>query len=253
MKHFGPKPVIIAERFQFHRRNQAIGETVAEYEAELHKLATHCAFGDYLSEAIRDRIVYGLCNENIQKCLLAEDDLTLVKTIEIAQGMEAANHNALRLRSSELKINEVTADSKCCYRCGSERHKGKDCRHRDTECNNCKKKGHLARMCRSRTAQNTPSQSGKGKNFCKRETHWVATTEDYEHFPDNAILTVGSHGRNRPITVQLELNGQQVLMQVDTGAAVSIISEATQQKLFPDAHLEQSSVQLQTYTVLQNH
>ena len=57
-----------------------------------------------------------------------------------------------------------------------------------------------------------------------------------------------SHGKNRPITVQLKLNGQQVLMQVDTGAAVSIIAEATQQKLFPDAHPEQSPVQLQTYT-----
>ena len=59
---------------------------------------------------------------------------------------------------------------------------------------------------------------------------------------------MGSHAKNRPITVQLELNGQQVLMQVDTGAAVSIIAEATQQKLFPNAHLKQSSVQLQTYT-----
>ena len=46
MKHFEPKPVIIAERFQFHRRNQAVGETAAEYEAELRKLATHCAFGE---------------------------------------------------------------------------------------------------------------------------------------------------------------------------------------------------------------
>ena len=33
--HFEPKPVIIAERFHFHRRNQAAGETVAEYLAEL--------------------------------------------------------------------------------------------------------------------------------------------------------------------------------------------------------------------------
>ena len=72
-----------------------------------------------------------------------------------------------------------------------------------------------------------PNQSGKGKNFRKRETHWVTTT-DYEHFPHNAILTVGSYGKNTPVTVQLELNGQQVLMQVDTGATVSIIAEATQ-------------------------
>ena len=70
VKHYEPKPVVIAERFQFHRRNQATTETVAEYKAELRRLATHCAFGDYLSEAIRDHIVCGLRNEGIQKRLL---------------------------------------------------------------------------------------------------------------------------------------------------------------------------------------
>ena len=33
--HFEPKPVVIVECFQFHRRNQEAGESVAEYEAEL--------------------------------------------------------------------------------------------------------------------------------------------------------------------------------------------------------------------------
>ena len=61
-------------------------------------------------------------------------------------------------------------------------------------------------------------------------------------------MTIGSHGKNRPITVQLELNGQQAQMQVVTEAAVSIITEATQQKPLPNAPLEQSSVQLQNYT-----
>ena len=36
-------------------------------------------------------------------------------------------------------------------------------------------------------------------------------------------------------------------MQVDTEAAVTLMAVTTQE-LFPDAHLEQSSVKLQTYT-----
>lgn len=250
VKHFESKPVIIAERFQFHRRNQAVGETVAEYEAELRKLATHCAFGDYPAEAIRDRIVCGPRSESTQKRLPSEDDLTLAKTIEIAQGMEAADRNAVGPKgSSELKINEVTVGTRHCrYRCGSDRHKGKDCRHKETICNNCKKKGHLARVCRSSTAHKLPitSQSSKGNNPQKKDTNWVSTIDDYEHFPDSTILTVGTK-QNKPITVQLELNRQQVLMQVDTGAAV-ILMAVTTQELFPDAYLEQSSVRLQTYT-----
>jgi len=39
-KHYEPKPVIIAERFRFHRRDQASGESIAEYLAELRRLAT---------------------------------------------------------------------------------------------------------------------------------------------------------------------------------------------------------------------
>jgi len=35
---------------------------IAEYVAELRSLAAHCDFGDYLEEALRDRLVCGLCN-----------------------------------------------------------------------------------------------------------------------------------------------------------------------------------------------
>lgn len=34
-RHFEPQPVVIAERFRFHRRDQAPGESVAQYVAEL--------------------------------------------------------------------------------------------------------------------------------------------------------------------------------------------------------------------------
>lgn len=34
-QHFDPKPLVIAERFYFHRRCQQAGESIAEYIAEL--------------------------------------------------------------------------------------------------------------------------------------------------------------------------------------------------------------------------
>lgn len=168
VKHFEPKPVVIAERFQFHRRNQAANETVAEYEAELRCLATHCAFGDYLSEAIRDRIVCGLRSESIQKRLLAEPDLTLVKTIEIAQGMEAVDHNAQKLKGGDnLRVGEISQGTpkKMCYHCGSDQHRPRDCRYREVECRSCNKKGHLARMClsRARTGYKNPRNPAQAR------------------------------------------------------------------------------------------
>ena len=109
---------------------------MAEYEAELQRLATHCAFGDYLSEAIHDRIVCGLCNEGIQK-QLTENDLNLAKTLEIAQSMEAADRNAQKLKGNELKlqVSEISLGTKKnCYRCGSEQHRPRECPYREVEC-----------------------------------------------------------------------------------------------------------------------
>ena len=75
--HLDPKPIVITERFKFHRRNQRKGKSVTWYIVELRKLTTHCEFRDYLDQAIRDRLVCGLNSEAIQKRLLSERDLTL--------------------------------------------------------------------------------------------------------------------------------------------------------------------------------
>ena len=40
-KHYEPKPIVIMERFYFHRRNQAIDESIVEFVAQLKKLSTH--------------------------------------------------------------------------------------------------------------------------------------------------------------------------------------------------------------------
>ena len=34
------------------QRERAIGKSVADYEAELRRLATHCDFGEYLDQAL---------------------------------------------------------------------------------------------------------------------------------------------------------------------------------------------------------
>ena len=106
--HFEPKPLVIAERFYFYHRNQLSTGSIAEYMAELRKLATHCNFHDYLNEALRDRLVCGLVNHNIQRKLLAEADLSLTRAVEIAQSMKAAEANMKKLQTSEpAKIHAV--------------------------------------------------------------------------------------------------------------------------------------------------
>ena len=98
--HFEPKPLVIAERFHFHRRNQRGDESTAIFVAELRRLSAYCEFGD-LDDALRDRLVCGLRNESIQKRLLSEANLTYQRAMELAQGMEAAEQNSRSLKSTE--------------------------------------------------------------------------------------------------------------------------------------------------------
>ena len=69
-KHFDPKPLVTAERFQFHQRAQNIGESIADYVAELGCSPTiHCQYGTHLEEALRDRLVCGIHDERTWKKL----------------------------------------------------------------------------------------------------------------------------------------------------------------------------------------
>ena len=83
--HVEPKPFVIAERFYFHHQNQNSGESVAMYVAELRHLASHCAFGAYLEEVLRDHLDCGLCSKSTHKRLLSEADLMLAWAVGIAQ------------------------------------------------------------------------------------------------------------------------------------------------------------------------
>ena len=53
---------------------------------------------------------------------------------------------------------------------------------------------------------------------------------------------------SEPINVTVTINGKQLTMELDTGAAVSIISDHTRRNLFSELKLKESFVVLKTYT-----
>ena len=65
MKHYEPKTQVIAECFQFYRRNQVVGKLVVQYVAELRRSTKHGEFGTYLDDALRDCFVCSLWSEMI--------------------------------------------------------------------------------------------------------------------------------------------------------------------------------------------
>ena len=83
-------------------------KSVADFIAEIRRLASACKFGDYLDDALWDQFVCGLRSEGMHKRLLAETTLTLKQAVEIATGMEAAAKHA---RASKTLIQK---QSKLC-------------------------------------------------------------------------------------------------------------------------------------------
>ena len=68
---YEPNRAIIVERFHFHKHDQTAGETIAEFDATLRKLATHCQFRGTLEDTLRDHFAYGLRHESIEHRLVS--------------------------------------------------------------------------------------------------------------------------------------------------------------------------------------
>ncbi|XP_069139364.1 uncharacterized protein [Argopecten irradians] len=108
-EHYSPRPLVIAERFRFHKRDQREGESIRDYNAALRKLSENCSFGESLNDTLRDRLVCGLKAEHIQKKLLTEADLTYQKALEVAIAIETATKDAVELQRQHVKapVNKI--------------------------------------------------------------------------------------------------------------------------------------------------
>ena len=265
-KHYSPPPSEVIQRFRFNTRIRSSGETVAAYVAELRRLAEFCNYGDKLNEMLRDRIVCGVNHEAIQKKLLAEVDLTYERAIAIAQGFEQADKNMREIRTqkphtgvtvkqepvnrlqvkskpqrrtpprSSEKPPETKSDtSKPCYRCGGTNHKHFDCRFREQFCRNCQKKGHIAKVCRSKAKK--PASEVK-----------AVDGEAEEDNVESLCAVKSPTGRIPPLKVPVLIDGCEVLMEIDTGASRSIMSENVFRSIWPKRKLQASSIKLRTYS-----
>ena len=217
-KHLKAQHLEIAERANFYSATQAQGESAANFFGRLKKLAEFCNFGISLDSMLRDRLVLGCRSLDARKRLLQLDPLTLEtvrKTLATHEAIEVASHGALQDSDIHFSKNSKTFSrfnktkpTFSCNRCGKQSCKrGPNCPAMGKQCGKCGKMNHFRQVCRS-----------KPKGSSVNATDALLHVEAFPTHKTDARLSV-------------TLNGHNCIMEIDTGAAATIISSRMWRKM----------------------
>lgn len=253
--HFNPAPSPIVQRYKFYNRSRQPAESISTFLAELRAIADDCNFGDTLNEMLRDRLVCGVNDKVIQKRLLSETDLSLDNMVKVAQAMESAAKNSVTMSNgvtgaskaedvhkTDSQHRKKSAGKSSCYRCGSKDHLATLCRFKEAKCHGCGKIGHIKKACRN-TKGTPPAKHKPAIKHIDDDTNEEESPREYDIFPvQNKTELVN------PLMACIEVEGSEIMMEVDTGASVSLVSERTYNKYWPNKRLEKSAVTLRTYS-----
>ena len=183
----------------------------------------------------------GIANPAVQKCLLSEPELTLTKAVTITQALELAEKGSKDLQSSTVKDlpkdihkfshipnsknssqtrKDVVASDRTptgtCYCCGG-KHNQSTCRFKSEVCHFCKKRGHIAKVCRSKLAQNKAPVAVDSS----KPTHQV-TQDSGDIVSSEYTLSTLLSQQAKSLQVDVEIEGHRLNMEIETGAAFSI-------------------------------
>ena len=184
---------------------------------------------------------------------MTEAKFTLESALKIATGVETADRDMKVMKNSAsvppTVLNlPIRSDSikKSCHRCGRSNHNEKECRFREAKCHNCGKLGHIATVCWSKRGK----PQGQSRKRNTGHTKWVETGSEEETpiVPDNMAMFAVESASSVPISVEVSINDQLLSMEVDTGAAASIISEKSFTTHFSSKPLSLSTFSLKKYT-----
>ncbi|UYV64657.1 K02A2.6-like, partial [Cordylochernes scorpioides] len=238
--YFIGKRNVIYERAKFNRRSQGETEPVEEFITNLYVLAETCSYGSLKEEMIRDRLVVGVKNFNLSEKLQLESELTLEKAIQIVRQSESVKNQQKEIRQDTEKRNVDVIDRKGgrngtnfqktrmkgtktynsnfpknpqgwssnekrkCIRCGYyPGHSKEQCPARDAICNKCRKKGHFAKVCHTKTVQE------------------VSSSQNYAFI---GIVGMQENAEDKWCEV-IKVNDQPIKFKIDTGAEVSVMPE----------------------------
>lgn len=281
--HLQPEPLVIAERFRFHKRVQDSSESIAQYVAAIRSLSVNCKFGQFLDDSLRDKFVCGLKDTNIQKKLLSEKNLTFTKSVEIAVSMETASKDASEFKEAK-QVHSVQARGRSfrprktqptqqthqkaktkpqaatparqypqsqdkCDRCGYDRHKPyQTCPAIGKTCVVCKGRDHFAKCCgKQRKSKVHEINSEPAEEFYIGSIE-VSDSDQEILDIDEEVVHELQHSKLDEIWVKTEINRRAINIKSDTGAKINVMPEKLYKQLSSDlSRLKPTSVKAKAY------
>ncbi|MEE4247156.1 MAG: hypothetical protein V2I33_17220 [Kangiellaceae bacterium] len=262
--HFSPKASEILERFRFSTRDRRSGEPICDFVAELRHLSKNCNFGSSLCKMMRDRLVLGINDKELQQRLLEESNLTFESALEKCQAFEAARKNAREILSTEssteaqaeavqrmqhMRQSQKPKNDKWemrqqrqqqpCYRCLSSSHQPQKCPFKSKTCFRCGKQGHTAKACKS------PAK-GEAMRLADSDTDSNSDTDANITYH---LYRLKSSSRVPPITASVRINNRELRMEVDTGSSLTLVSSKTFERQIGSLQdLQKTSLKVRTYS-----
>ncbi|KAL4719961.1 hypothetical protein ACJJTC_001379 [Scirpophaga incertulas] len=170
-----PKRNILHARYIFQTRKQEVGEPFDNFLNDVKKLAKNCNFGSFEDEAVRDRLIFGSCDTEIQNRIIFDstDEFKLEEAIRRLRVAEISRKQSQILhKDSEVAIHKVHAkkyseqDVVNCRWCGqTHKRKLELCPARGKICQKCKKMNHFSSVCRTKVIKEVTQEDGEDENL----------------------------------------------------------------------------------------
>ncbi|XP_034250243.1 uncharacterized protein LOC117650755 [Thrips palmi] len=260
-------------RFIFNRTKQQEGETFDHFLTEAKKNIKNCGFDKLENSLLRDKIVEGIRDKNLQQALLKNNKLTLEVAInecraaEISkkyskkmQETEVAEVNAIRFKSKKKppvmtnfkqKPEETKTNYKeeKCRRCGYQRHAYNKCPAVGKTCANCGKPNHFAAMCDPgrQTVRAHEIQTTTAGAEDSEEEYQVLFSDCVETVETSAVAEVNSVSLKKEYRQRVKVENTVINFKLDPGSASSILSKEVFDTLKINKPLKKSNIVVKPY------
>ena len=204
----------IFERCMFYRRYQQEHESFERYVNDIKTMSKRCDFTNItVHEIIRDKIINGMRNNNLQKSLITRSNLTCEMLIKICRAEDISQEQSTTLKTKETinyinskpkkQYQEKRKEIKCRYCGGIHQFKKELCPAYGKTCTKCNRMNHYRSMCKA------SEKNERVQNV-------------FSVYKVNDVSTVDTLPKCETVTLKTQW-GSLIKFQIDNGASVNVI------------------------------